>query len=86
MPGTTEHQQRIILGAVYFAPGDAVLSRKLRDTLEAMHGVSLSMDSLRGELLRLQDVGAVDVKGDMVRLTEYGNDAFFSRIKLPGWL
>lgn len=85
MAEATEHRQRIILGGIFFAPGDAVLTRKLRDILEDTHGTPLSMDALRAELLRLADAGAVQIRDDMVRLTEYGNDVFRDRIKLPGW-
>ena len=81
----TERRQRIILGGIYFAAGEMIVARKLREVLEATHGTSLSMDALRGDLLRLADTGAVQFKDDIVCLTEYGSDAVRSRVKLPGW-
>lgn len=88
MPETerSEHRQRMILGGIFFSPGDAVGVRRLRDEMENTHGEPYSMAALRAELIRLQDVGAVDVKADLVRLTEFGNDAYRGRLKLPGWL
>ena len=85
MEPAAESRQHTLLGVIHFAPGDAILARKLRDSLENTHGTYLTMDALRAELIRLEDVGAVHVKTDMVCLTEFGRDAFFGRVKLPGW-
>jgi hypothetical protein len=84
-PAPLEHRQRTILGALFFSPGEAVSVRTLRDTLETTHGELHRLDSLRAELIRLQDCGAVDLKADLVRLTDYGHDAYRGRIELPGW-
>jgi hypothetical protein len=80
-----EHRQRLILGGIFFAPGEAITVRTLRDELENVHGTAHSMDALRAELIRLADVGAVDMKADLVRLTEFGSDAYRCRVKLPSW-
>lgn len=80
-----ERRQRVILGGIYFTPGEMILARRLREVLEETHGTSLSMDALRGDLLRLADAGAVQFKDDIACLTEYGNDAVRGRVKLPGW-
>jgi len=80
-----ERRQRLILGGLFFSPGDAVSLRTLRYALENTHGELHSLDSLRAELLRLADVGAVDLKDDLVRLTEVGQDAYRGRLPLPGW-
>ncbi len=77
--------QRQILGGIFFSPGEAVSVRTLREQLETVHGQVMSLDALRAELIRLSDVGAVDIKADLVRLTEYGTDAYRARISLPGW-
>lgn len=77
--------QRQILGGIFFSPGEAVSVRTLREGLETIHGQNLSLDALRAELIRLADVGAVDLKADLVRLTEYGIDAYRERVSLPGW-
>lgn len=82
---SNEHRQRMILGGIFFAPGDAVSIRTLRDQLESVHGELHRLDGLRAELIRLQDIGAVDLKADLVRLTEFGDDAYRDRVKLPGW-
>ena len=76
--------QRQILGGIFFSPGEAVSVRTLREQLETVHGQSMSLDALRAELIRLADVGAVDMKADLVRLTEYGTDAYRGRVSLPG--
>lgn len=83
---STHDLQRRILGGIFFSPGEAVSTRTLRQELETVHGTAMSMDALRAELIRLADVRAVDLKDDLVRLTEYGNDAYRGRVKLPGWI
>lgn len=78
--------QRQILGGIFFSPGEAVSVRTLRNELENIHGHSMSLDALRAELIRLESMGAVDLKDDLVRLTEYGTDAYRDRVTLPGWV
>ena len=63
-----------ILSLLYFAPGQSMTARRLRDELEAVHGQVATVDRVRADLIWLADVGLVVGSGDAAMLTERGRD------------
>ena len=53
-----------ILSLLYFAPGQSMTARRLRDELEAVHGQVATVDRVRADLIWLADVGLVVGSGD----------------------
>lgn len=62
-----------LLATLAFAGGNSV-ARELRDELESVHGVAVTLDKVRADLRVLRDVGAVQLNGDMVQITAEGRE------------
>lgn len=62
-----------LLCTLAFAGGNSV-ARELRDELESVHGIAVTLDKVRADLRVLADVGAVRLNGDMVQITAEGRE------------
>lgn len=62
-----------LLATLAFAGGNSV-ARELRNELENVHGVAVTLDKVRADLRVLQDVGAVRLNGDLVQITAEGRE------------
>jgi hypothetical protein len=64
-----------LLASLAFAGGQSV-ARELRDELESIHNVAVTLDRVRADLRVLADVGAVkyDQEGDLAMLTAEGRE------------
>lgn len=62
-----------LLCTLAFAGGNSV-ARELRNELESVHGVAVTLDKVRADLRVLADVGAVSLNGDMVQITAEGRE------------
>lgn len=71
------------LVAQLFFVGGASSARVLRDELEAVHGISVTLDRVRSDITWLADIGLVVREGDIVALTEDGREVANGRRKLP---
>lgn len=50
------------------------VARALRDEIEMVHGLALTLDKVRADLRVLQDLGAVRLNGDLVQITAEGRE------------
>lgn len=62
-----------LLCTLTFAGGNSV-ARELRNELENVHGVAVTLDKVRADLRVLADIGAVRLNGDMVQITAEGRE------------
>lgn len=62
-----------LLCTLAFAGGNSV-ARELRNELENVHGVAVTLDKVRADLRVLADIGAVNLNGDMVQITAEGRE------------
>lgn len=80
-----EHRRRqSILGLLFFSAGQSMTARRLRDELEASHGLVATVDRVRSDMIWLADVGLVNTAADVAMLTERGRDVFLERSPMPG--
>jgi len=77
-------RRRAILSQLFFASGQTLTARALRDELENVHGQVATVDKVRADLLWLADVGVVQHAGDAASLTERGRDVVMDRAMMPG--
>lgn len=77
-------RRRGILALLFFAPGQVLTARKLRDELEAVHGQVATVDKVRADLLWLADVGLLQATADTATLTERGREVVQDRAVMPG--
>lgn len=77
-------RRRAILSLLFFAPGQSMTARRLRDQLEAVHGQVVTVDKVRADILWLKDVDLADGTADAATLTERGRDVFLDRTAMPG--
>ena len=64
-----------LLATLAFAGGHGV-ARVLRNELEDVHGIAVTLDKIRADLRVLADIGAVryDQEGDLVQITAEGRE------------
>ena len=62
-----------LLATLAFAGGNSV-ARVLRNELETVHGIAVSLDRVRADLRVLQDVGALRLADDLVQMTAEGRE------------
>lgn len=62
-----------LLASLAFSSGQSV-TRVLRDELETVHNIPVTLARVRADLSILADVGAVRVDGDRVMLTAEGRE------------
>ncbi len=62
-----------LLATLAFAGGNSV-ARELREELESVHGVAVTLDKVRADLRVLADIGALRLAGDMVQITAEGRE------------
>ncbi len=79
-----KNRRRAILALLFFAPGQTLTARKLRDELEAVHGQVVTVDKVRADLLWLADVGMLQAAGDVATVTERGKEVVQDRAVMPG--
>lgn len=77
-------RRRAIIALLFFAAGQTLTARALRDQLEAVHGQVATVDKIRADLLWLADVGLISHASDTASLTERGRDVAMNRAIMPG--
>lgn len=73
MTDDDKKRRNSLLATLQFFGGGSV-ARELRDELEEVHGVAVTLDKVRADLRVLQDVGALRLNGDMVQITAEGRE------------
>lgn len=71
-----------LLVTLHFA-GGAGQARGLRDELESVHGIAVTLDRVRMDLAWLSDVGLLQRVNDTVALTQEGREVACGLRKLP---
>lgn len=77
-------RRRAILSLLFFAEGQSMTARRLRDELESVHGQVVTVNRVRADILWLQDVGVTQGTADAAMLTERGRDVVLDRAAMPG--
>lgn len=77
-------RRRAILALLFFAAGQTMAARRLRDDLDAVHGQVATVDRVRADLLWLADVGLIVASNDAATLTERGREVVLDRAAMPG--
>lgn len=75
MTDADKKRRNSLLATLVFAGGNSV-ARVLRNELESVHGIAVSLDKIRADLRVLDDIGAVryDQEGDLVQITNDGRE------------
>ncbi len=68
-----KRRRNSLLATLAFAGGNSV-ARALRDELETVHGIAVTLDRVRADLRVLQDLGALSLAGDLVQITAEGRE------------
>ena len=68
-----KRRRNSLLATLAFAGGNSV-ARELRNELEEVHGVAVTLDKVRADLRVLADVGALQLNGDLVQITAEGRE------------
>ena len=62
-----------LLATLAFLGGNSV-ARELRDELEGVHNIAITLDKVRADLRVMADIGALQLNGDMVQITAEGRE------------
>lgn len=62
-----------LLCTLAFQGGNGI-ARELRNDLENVHGVAVTLDKVRADLRILADIGGLQLNGDMVQITAEGRE------------
>lgn len=62
----------------------ALTVTRLRGEMEAVHGIAMSADLVRADLLWLAEMGLIRWNGEIAQCTERGRDVAALRAKFPG--
>ncbi|MER2539344.1 MAG: hypothetical protein ABTQ26_08895 [Azonexus sp.] len=54
--------------------GGHSVARELRNDLESVHGIAITLDKVRADLRVLADIGALRLNDDMVQITAEGRE------------
>ena len=82
---TAIDRRRVILAALFVAPGGILPVRVLRDKAELASNAALTTDQVRADLIWLEQVGAVvRAPQDTAMITEAGQNVIIGRAPLPG--
>lgn len=73
MTDDDKRRRNSLLATLAFAGGNSV-ARELREELESVHGIAVTLDKVRSDLRVLEDVSAVKLNGDMVQITAEGRE------------
>ncbi len=73
MTEADKKRRNSLLASLAFEAGTAP-ARLLRQQLEDIHNLAVTLDRVRADLRVLADVGAVQLDGDMVMLTAEGRE------------
>lgn len=73
MTDADRRRRNSLLASLAFAGGVSV-TRELRDELENVHNIAVTLDRVRADLRVLDDIGAVRLEGDRVLLTGEGRE------------
>lgn len=71
-----------LLATLMFANGYAT-ARALRDELETVHGVAVTLDRVKADLVKLADQGLVQRREDLACITEDGRSVVRGLRELP---
>jgi energy-converting hydrogenase A subunit M len=75
----TDRRRKAILSLLFFAPGQTLTARALRDDLEETHGQIATVDKVRADLAWLADVEFIARVEDAATLTETGREIVLGR-------
>jgi hypothetical protein len=73
-----------LLAILFFADGQTLRARALREELEAVHSLVATVDRVRADLLWLAEIGMITLRDDTAQLTERGREVVSGRAALPG--
>lgn len=73
MTDDDKKRRNSLLASLAFSGGNSV-TRELRDELESVHNIPVTLDRVRADLRVLADIGAVRLDGDRVMLTAEGRE------------
>lgn len=73
MTDDDRRRRNSLLASLAFAGGTSV-ARELRDELENVHNIAVTLDRVRADLRVLDDIGAVRLEGDRALLTGEGRE------------
>ncbi|MDP2808658.1 MAG: hypothetical protein Q8O34_00750 [Rhodocyclaceae bacterium] len=73
MTDADRKRRNSLLASLAFADGSSV-ARALRDELESVHNVAVTLDRVRADLRVLADIGALRLDGDRAMLTAEGRE------------
>lgn len=73
MTDQDKKRRNSLLASLAFSGGTSV-ARELRNDLENVHGIAVTLDRVRADLSVLADVGALQRDEDRVILTQDGRD------------
>lgn len=73
MNETDKKRRNSLLCTLNFQGGNGV-ARELRNDLEAVHNIAITLDRVRADLRCLEDVGALQLNGDLVQITAEGRE------------
>lgn len=73
MTDDDKKRRNSLLCTLAFTGGHSV-ARELRNELESVHGIAVTLDKVRSDLRCLAEFSAVRVSGDMVQITAEGRE------------
>jgi hypothetical protein len=73
-----------LLAVLFFADGQTLRARQLREQIEEVHGFIATVDRVRADLLWLAEIGMLSLRDDTAQLTERGREVVSGRAALPG--
>lgn len=73
MTDQDKKRRNSLLATLAFFGGNSI-ARELRNELEEVHGVAVTLDKLRADLRILADIGAVRLNDDLVQITAEGRE------------
>ncbi|MDR0701304.1 MAG: hypothetical protein LBF61_02675 [Azoarcus sp.] len=77
-------RRQSLLAVLFFADGQTLRARQLREEIEEVHGLIATVDRIRADLLWLAEVGMISLRDDTAQLTERGREVVAGRAVLPG--
>lgn len=80
---TAEHRRASLLATLYFEPSGTARITVLVKQMELVHGLVVSTDLVRADLVWLDEIGLARYKDDAAQITERGKDVATNRAKFP---
>lgn len=73
MTEADKKRRNSLLASLAFDEGSST-ARRLRDDLETVHNIPVTLDRVRADLAVLADIGAIRTTGELVMLTAEGRE------------